>query len=229
MTLLQRLRRKTIFILDKIRDSLENENNCNMQTNGEAHFLRALNIFYRGEMIVVDVGSASGEYSAFIPSATVYSFDGRQNYVISDSDGVRTFYVRTRTPELSSVNRLEYLDSKYGPVEKIEMPTKSLKTVIKENSIKHISLLKIDTEGHEMHVLKGLEEYLRADFIDFVQFERGNAEADSRLKTLYELFNEKGFDVRKIYRNSVERLPYMSQNENLNYSNYVAVSKCIDY
>lgn len=197
MTLLQRLRRKTIFTLDKVRDFIENENNCDMRTNGEAHFLRALNGFYKGKMTVIDVGSASGEYSSFIPSATVYSFDGRQNYLISDTDGTRTFYVRTGTPELSSVNRLEYLDSKYGPVEKIEMPTKSLKTVIEENNIKHISLLKIDTEGHEMHVLKGLGEYLRSDFIDFIQFERGNAEADCRLKTLYDLLGGGGLRYKK--------------------------------
>ena len=212
-----------------MRDFIENENNCNMRTNGEAHFLRALNDFYKGTMTVIDVGSASGEYSSFIPSATVYSFDGRQNYLISDIGGTRTFYVRTETPELSSVNRLEYLDSKYGPIEEIKMPTKSLETVIKENNIKHISLLKIDTEGHEMHVLKGLGEYLRADFIDFIQFERGNAEADCRLKTLYDLLGGRGFDVRKMYRHSIEKLPYMSQNENMNYANYVAVSKSVNY
>lgn len=228
MTLLQRLRRKTISILDRVRDFIENENNCDMRSNGEAHFLCALNDFYSGKMTVIDVGSASGEYSAFVPSATVYSFDGRQNYLISDSDGMRTFYVRTGTPELSSVNRLEYLDSKYGPVKKIEMPTKSLKTVINENGIKHISLLKIDTEGHELHVLKGLGEYLRSDFIDFIQFERGNAEADCRLKTIYDLLGG-GFDVRKMHRHSIEELPYMSQNENMNYANYVAVSKSVNY
>lgn len=229
MTLSQRLRRKVVSILDRVRDFLENENNCDMRTNGEAYFLQALNDFYKGSMTVIDVGSASGEYSAFVPSAEVYSFDGRQNYLISDSDGIRTFFVRTGTPELSSVNRLEYLDSKYGTVEQIEMPTKSLKTVISENDIKHISLLKIDTEGHEMHVLKGLGEYLRSDFIDFIQFERGNAEADCRLKTLYDLFEKKGFSVRKMHHHSIEKIPYMSQNENMNYANYVAVSNNINY
>ena len=201
-----------------------------MRTNGEAYFLHKLNNFYGGGgMTVIDVGSASGEYSAFLSKAIIHSFDGRQNYLISDFDGTRTFYVRNRALELSSVNRLEYLDSKYGPVEEITIPTKSLKTVIEENNIKHVSLLKIDTEGHEMHVLRGLGEYLRPDFIDFIQFERGNAEADSRLKSLYDLFEEKGFDIRKIYRFSIQKLPYMSQNENMNYANYVAVSKFINF
>lgn len=223
------MQRKIVFILDSVRNLIENENNCNMLTNGESNFLRTTNTFFKEKMTVIDVGSASGEYSSFIPSALIYSFDGRQNYLISDSDGVRTFYVRTATPELSSVNRLEYLDSKYGPVEQIEMPTKSLKTVIEENDIKHISLLKIDTEGHEMHVLKGLGEYLRSDFIDFIQFERGNAEADCHLKTLYDLFESKGFSIYKIYRHSIKKVPYMSSNENLNYANYVAVSNNINY
>lgn len=229
MTINQRLQRKIIFILDKLRDFIENENNCDMLTNGEAHFLRSLSFFYKVKMTVIDVGSASGEYSSLIPSAMIYSFDGRQNYIISDSDGARTFYIRTNNPELSSVNRLQYLDSKYGPVEEIVMHSKTLKTVILEEKIKHVSLLKIDTEGHEMHVLKGLDEYLRADFIDFIQFERGNAEADCHLKELYELFEARGFSVYKMYRYSIKKFPYMSSNENLNYANYVAVSNYINY
>lgn len=227
MTISQRLRRKIVFILDKVRNFVENENNSNMLTNGEAHFLHSLNTFYKGEkMTVIDVGSASGEYSSFLSNAKVFSLDGRQDYLISDSEKIITFYIRTQTPELSSVNRLAYLDSKYGPVEEVQMQAKSLKTVIRENNIKHISLLKIDTEGHEMHVLNGLGEYLRGDFI---QFERGNAEADCRLKTLYELLESNGFEVRKMYRHSIKKVPYMSQNENMNYANYVAVSNLVDY
>ncbi len=218
-----------MHIIDKTRAFIENENNSDLNTNGEARFLLSLNEFNESDMTVVDVGSASGAYSAFLPNAKVFSFDGRQNYVISDKDGVCTFYVRTNVPELSSVNRLSYLDSKYGPVSETQMPTKCLKTIIEENNIQHISLLKIDVEGHEMHVLKCLGEYLRSDFIDFVQFERGNAEADCRLKTLYEVFEGGGFKVRKMYRHSIKQVPYMSQNENLNYANYVAVSSKIEY
>lgn len=229
MTFQQKFQRKIVSILDKIRSFIENENNCDMTTNGEGHFLHSLNMFYKKDMIVMDVGSASGAYSAFLPNAKVYSFDGRQNYLISDTDGTRAFYVRTNAPELSSVNRLSFLDSKYGPVEEIQMQTKSLKTVIEENNIKHISLLKIDTEGHEIHVLQGLGKYLRADFIDFIQFERGNAEADCRLKTLYELLESNGFEIYKIYRHSIKKIPYMSQNENLNYANYVAVNPKLNY
>lgn len=229
MTFQQRLQRKIVSILDKLRSFIENENNCNLNTNGEAHFLRSLHTFYKGKMTVIDVGSASGAYSAFLPNVTTYSFDGRQNYLISDTDGSRTFYVRTNAPELSSVNRLSFLDSKYGPVEEIQMQTKSLKTVIEENNIKHISLLKIDTEGHEMHVLQGLGKYLRADFIDFIQFERGNAEADCRLRTLYDLFESRGFSIYKMYRHAIKKIPYTSSNENLNYANYVAVNPNLNY
>ena len=230
MTVAQRFRRKLVRILDLLRNRLENENNSDMLTNGEARFLQALRRWYGDRKIcLLDVGSASGEYSSYLPGATVYSFDGRQNYLVSDADGVRTFYVRTHAPELSSVNRLTYLDAKYGPVQEMQMRTRSLKSIIEEEGISHVSVLKIDTEGHEMHVLKGLGEYLNSDFIDFVQFEHGNAEADARLKTFYELFEEKGFRVAKIYRHSVDSVPYMSQNENLNYANYVAISGKISF
>lgn len=229
MTLQQRVHRKIVSLLDRTRNYIKNENNCNMLTNGEAHFLHSLNKLYKEKMTVLDVGSASGEYSAFLPNAVVYSFDGRQNYLISDTDGTCTFYVRTNFPELSSINRLSFLDNKYGPVEEMKMQTKCLKTVIEENGIEHISLLKIDTEGHEMHVLQGLGEYLQADFIDFIQFERGCTEADAPLKTFYDLFESKGFEVFKIYKRSIKKVPYTDKNENSNYANYVAVNPNLNY
>ena len=228
MTLKQKIRRKIVSKLDKLRNFIENENNSNILTNGEASFLTSLNRFYKGvEIMLVDVGSASGDYSALIPSANVLSFDGRQNYLISDTNSKLTFYERDNFPELSSVNRLSYLDEKYGLVTEKEVPTKRLDSIIEEESIKHISLLKIDVEGHEMHVLRGMGEYLKSDFVDFIQFERGNAEADCRLKDMYDLLESKGFSIHKIYKKSIERIPYMSSNENLNYANYVAISNTV--
>lgn len=230
MTFKQKIRRKLISKLDKLRNFLENENNSNMLTNGEAHFLRLLKNFFGNQKItLVDVGSASGDYSALVPDMDVFAFDGRQNYLISDINGSRTFYVRDNAPELSSVNRLSYLDEKYGPVTGVKVLTKRLDTIIDESQIKHISLLKVDTEGHELHVINGLGNYLRNDFIDFIQFERGNAEADCRLKDLYNVFESKGFSVYKIYQHSIEKIPYMSSNENLNYANYIAVSNIINF
>jgi len=226
----QKIRRKLVSRLDRLRDFLENENNSNMLTNGEANFLNLFKEFFKGQIVtVIDVGSASGHYSALIPGAEVFAFDGRQNYLISDIDGLCKFYIRNDTPELSSVNRLSYLDEKYGSVTEKEVSTRRLDTLIDENQVKHISLLKIDVEGHELHVINGLGHYLRNDFIDFVQFERGNAEADCRLKTLYGLFESKGFSIYKIYKHSVEKISYASSNENLNYANYVAVSDVINF
>lgn len=230
MNLKQRIRRKIVSKLDKLRNFLENENNSNILTNGEAHFLHLFRNFSKNKKVtVVDVGSASGDYHSLIPEAEVFAFDGRQNFLVSDINGSCKFYIRDRAPELSSVNRLSYLDDKYGPVTEKEVSTKRLDTLIEENQIKHISLLKIDVEGHELHVINGLGRYLRNDFIDFVQFERGNSEADCRLKDLYGLFESKGFSIYKIYRRSIEKIPYMSSNENLNYANYVAVSGVINF
>jgi hypothetical protein len=230
MNFKQRIRRKLVSKLDKLRNFIENENNSNIITNGEANFLRIFKNFFKNEKItVVDVGSASGDYHSLISGADVFAFDGRQNFLVSDINGSRKFYIRDRAPELSSVNRLSYLDDKYGPVTEKEIPTKRLDALIKEYQIKHISLLKIDVEGHELHVINGLGHYLRSDFIDFIQFERGNAEADCRLKDLYSLFESKGFSIYKIYKRSIEKIPYTSSNENLNYANYVAVSDNINF
>lgn len=40
-----------------------------------------------------------------------------------------------------------------------------------KNGINRVHLLKIDTEGHEMSVLKGFEQFIRSDKVDLIHFE----------------------------------------------------------
>ena len=46
-------------------------------------------------------------------------------------------------------------------VKKPKIKTKKLFTIIKLNKIKKIDLLKVDTEGHEFEVLKGIERAIK--------------------------------------------------------------------
>ena len=97
---------------------------------------------------------------------------------------------------------------------------------IEAKKIKHIHLFKIDIEGHEIAAFNGMGNYLSGEFIDFIQFEYGGANLDSKtsLMDLYALLESKGFLVGKLMPNGVELRPYKPWMDNFQYANYVAIS-----
>lgn len=50
-----------------------------------------------------------------------------------------------------------------------------------EHKIDRVHLLKIDTEGHEMEVLKGFESFIRNNKVDLIQFEFNEMNIESRV------------------------------------------------
>ena len=90
-----------------------------------------------------------------------------------------------------------------------------------------IDFLKIDTEGHEFHVLKGFEQSLDAGLINVIQFEYGKVNVLSRalLYDYYQFFEKKGYVVGKIFPHFVRFKPYEYFDENFIGPNFVAVKK----
>jgi hypothetical protein len=72
--------------------------------------------------------------------------------------------------------------------------------------IGHIDLLKIDVEGMDHLVLQGFEGLIRAGGIDLVQFEYGQGNILSKylLYDFCRFFNERGYEVGKIFPNYVD-------------------------
>ena len=65
---------------------------------------------------------------------------------------------------------------------KIPLTIKMAKDYIIENDIKTIDFLKIDTEGYELEVLQGFEEYIR--IVKIIQFEYGGTFLDNNIKLI---------------------------------------------
>lgn len=51
----------------------------------------------------------------------------------------------------------------------------------KDNKVDRVRLLKIDTEGHELEVLKGFEQYIRDGKVDIIHFEFNEMNVASRI------------------------------------------------
>ena len=109
--------------------------------------------------------------------------------------------------------------------EKTTIQTQKLSNYIEENSIKHINFIKMDTEGHELEVLNGMGSYLNPKFVDFIQFEYGGANLDSKtsLMEIFYLLEDKGFKITKVMKNGLEHRKYEPFLENFENANYIAI------
>ena len=96
------------------------------------------------------------------------------NYAISDKSTLKTIFINRHdlTSGLSIINKKSsnYLKLKarlFGTtssgmiLDELKIKTKKLSEIIKLNNIKKIDLAKIDTEGHEYEVLKGVQSNIK--------------------------------------------------------------------
>lgn len=152
-----------------------------------------------------DVGGNSGKYALALgkvfegTSFQMYSFEPSQiifdtmaaavainpkiqpvHFGLGASDAEMTLYKRSQFSGLSSVynRRLEHF--------KMDMPIREQVQIIRlddfcaNNQIDRIHFLKMDIEGHELSCLQGAGKLLTEKKIDFIQFEFGGCNIDSR-------------------------------------------------
>jgi hypothetical protein len=95
----------------------------------------------------------------------------------------------------------------------------------RERDIQRIDLLKIDTEGAEHKVLAGFDQMLKAEAIDIIQFEFGQANIETHflLKDFFELLTPCGYQIGKLHPCSVEFHDYHYDMQDFVGPNFVAV------
>lgn len=187
---------------------------------------------------VFDVGANEGSWaqtalSAF-PDASFHLFEpipelgerlrqrfkGRRVAVstvaLSDHVGRATLHVGSTTTCVSSLHGSD------GGVE-IEVELVTGDAYCERNGIQHIDYLKIDAEGHDLAVLKGLGRMVRERRVAFIQFEHNEASVFSRtlLKDFVDFLGP-GYRISKIMPYGLEPLAWTVQAERFRYGNYLA-------
>lgn len=199
--------------------------------------------------IVFDVGANQGSWSrgiyeyfkgkitlhAFEPSLASFAIlkktlppDITSYYIgFSDFPGTQTLFSDTAGSGLSSLSKrnLVHFGKSFNEEEEVALTT--LDRFCEENKIHHIDLLKLDTEGHELNILKGAADLLSKNAIGMIQFEFGGANIDSRtyFQDFWYLLSPQ-YNICRIIRNGLQLIPsYQETCEVFLTTNFLAVSK----
>ena len=200
--------RKCFYKLNKLlyHCSLSGLGILNYESNhlsGEGKFLSS---YLRGKIncIVFDVGANIGNYSAAIfkinPSATIYAFEPHprtfqklivniknsnfypHNFAVGHEVGVLSLYDYEDNNGSSHASLFKDVIETIHKARSVEHKVSviTLDAFMKSRSIDMIDLLKIDTEGNELNVIRGILKYLSHGKVKAIHFEFNEMNVSSR-------------------------------------------------
>lgn len=175
--------------------------------SGERHFVtRVLPRLVRPEPVFFDVGANVGTFASMLltefPQATVHAFEPHprnyarlqslgtrynrvkcHNVALGDAEGTATLYDRADGDGSSHASLHESVISELHGQGVVEVGVRvvTLDTIAEEQGVDYVDYLKIDTEGHELAVLKGAARLLAGNRIGCIQFEFNEMNVVSRV------------------------------------------------
>ena len=181
----------------------------NDQVSGEYFVVHDLlpRVLSNANAVIFDVGANRGAYSILLrknfPAARILAFEPNpkvfekligvtqsssiqcRNIALGSSLGTHKMYVPVGgedSTEHASIYKgvLDQLHT-YSQTDEIEMHVQTLDGFCDQQGIDTIDFLKIDTEGHELEVLKGAKEKLSQQKIGLIQFEFNEMNVFSRV------------------------------------------------
>ena len=209
-------------------------NNCDSRTNGEHQFFTKIRDHID---IVFDVGCRTdSEYVAF--QGEVHYFDPIPSYIqtLSSQPNLNRRYVFNECG-LGKENKQVYYYPRFqscldrvkscqvsDDVNKIVCHIRNAKSYMIEHELTHIDFLKIDTEGYELEVLQGFEDYLNR--VNIIQFEYGGTFLDSgvTLRDIMQYLQAHGFEGFS-YLTAEGPVPITDDTDHYQYCNIVCVNK----
>ena len=152
--------------------------------------------YVRKKPIIIDVGANEGQsikrFSSIFNNSIIHSFEPikkcfdqmvrdfpgknyfKNNYALSNKNTNKKFFINEQlvTSGFNKINKsYDCIEIKNKIKNTVMVKTMKLDTYIYLNKIKKIDILKIDTQGHELDVLKGAKNSLKNNIFHFIEVE----------------------------------------------------------
>jgi len=211
--------------------------NCNYKENGEEQFFTNIKDKIN---VIFDVGCQNSDF---------VNFNGEVHYFDPINDFIENLKNKTNVNKKSYFNNFGlgnenneiYYYPKYqsfydrvkscgesDDLNKQLLIIKKAKEYVINNNIETIDFLKIDTEGYELNVLKGFDDYL--ENIKIIQFEYGGTfiDNDTKLIDVIEYLQSKNFH-KFAYLNKNDPVIITDFKDHYQYCNIVCINKNSDF
>ena len=133
-------------------------------------------------------------------NVNLYSFNKNiilNNLAVSDISGKKTLKTYPDTPGQNHIN-ISAFQNKDIIYQESSVEAITLRDYIYKNNIKNINICKIDTEGLDEQVIKGLYEYLKNRVINYFIFEYDNKLSYEKIKNI---LSANGYTIYYMVRN----------------------------
>ena len=184
-----------------------------------------------------NVGQSALDFSRTFPEATIWSFEPfeapfRELVRATVGKRVRCFKLALGSepgtasvvPDPQSTDSTIVAAADAEPDDRVEaVEVTTLDHFTEEHAVDHVDLLKVDTEGFDLEVLKGAERCLRSHAVSFVEVEAG-MNPENRKHVPFELvksfLEEHGYVLFAVY----EQVPEWTGEARLRFANPVFVT-----
>lgn len=223
--------------------AFENDGNFNFERNGERDALTKISRWFGGAQATVwDVGAHRGEWASLchgiLPASKIFSFEivpnifqdipqahwlEARNVGLSDKEAEVEVTVAHGWDTANAIHpRTEHFFFDHG--ERVSCRVVPGDQLVEEG-LPPPDILKIDTEGHEVPVLRGLKNTLMSAPPKVIQLEYGQTYLPGgfTLRDVFELLTPCGYSVGRLYPNHVEFRGYGYDLDDFRMGNFIAV------
>jgi FkbM family methyltransferase len=200
------------------------------------------------KMVILDVGANLGDWArnlkSYFPDSEIHAFEPSKstyavllsstknlenfstyNFGFGDLEQSQLLFFEKEKSGMASLYKrdLSHKSIDFDGFEKVEI--KRLDNWLTQSKVR-ANVLKIDVEGHELAVLKGLGDYLQE--FKLIQFEFGGTDIDSRtfFQDFWNFFKNTNFRLYRLTpRGKIPVLTYQETDEVFIFTTYFAINQ----